>query len=143
MPFKPPGHWRENACVYCGNQADSKDHIPPLAWIEALGPSHFDKLGLLIVWVPSCKECNIALRDNKLFTIRERTGWLIDHYTRKYDKYAHVPVWTQEQLNELRGKLKAAVAHFASYQLGIDRRLNILEENYCVRSMPQEFSTQT
>lgn len=138
-PFKPPGHWRESSCVYCGNVAQTKDHIPPLAWMEALGPSYFDERRLLIVWVPSCKECNTALRDNKLFSIKERTGYLIDYYMKRYNRLATVPVWTQEQINELRGRLKQAVEHFTIYQIGIDRRLKILEENYTVRSMPEEF----
>ena len=138
MPFKPPGHWRESSCVYCGNKADTKDHIPPLAWMECLGPDWFEDKRMLIIWVPSCKECNTALRDNKLFTIRERTGWLIDHYMRKYDKLATVPVWTKEQISELRGRLKQSIEQFAFYQVGIDRRLQILEENYALRSVREE-----
>ena len=135
LPFKPVGYWREKACCYCGNMASTKDHIPPVVWLEALGPSYFDSRGLLVVWVPSCRECNVALGSNKLFSIRERTGYLIDYYIKKYGKLATVAKWTQEELDELRGRLKQATTIFAEHQLGIDRRLAILEENYSLRSL--------
>src|SRR3990167_1758112 len=138
LPFKPRGHWRESSCVYCGNLSETVDHIPPLAWIDALGPSYFKDLGLLIVKVPACRECNLALANRKLLTITERTAYLKDYYSKKYRRVSDVKLWTKEQIDELRGRLKQAVEKFAVYQLGTDRRIQILEENLVMRSLPEE-----
>src|SRR3990167_4317437 len=103
LPFKPRGHWRESSCVYCGNLSETVDHIPPLAWIDALGPAY-----------------------------------LKDYYSKKYRRVSDVKLWTKEQIDELRGRLKQAVEKFAVYQLGTDRRIQILEENLVMRSLPEE-----
>jgi len=46
--------------------------------------------------------------------------------------------WTKEQIDELNGRLRKSVERFSVYQLGIDRRIQILEENLVVRSLPEE-----
>src|SRR3990167_11279199 len=139
LPFKPPGIWYESACVYCGNRAQERDHIPPLSWLYCLGSDYFLERGLLICWVPSCKECNKELSDNKLFSIKERTLHLLGRYVLKYDPFLKGTAWNDEQLEELTGGLKRDVSRFADYQKAIDRRIGILEENIVLRSMPQEF----
>ena len=126
-PFKPPGYWSVNCCCYCGNVAESKDHIPPLVWIDALGPSWFDERGLLVVWVPSCLECNNYLGSRKLFTIRERTIYLIGKYEEKYKSFRRNTAWEDDDLKGLTGRLKIEMANFKVIQDGIDRRISILE----------------
>lgn len=135
FPFKPPGHWRDSSCVYCGDIAEARDHIPPMVWLDVLGTDYFHSSQSLIVWVPSCWECNAALGDRRLFTIRERTLWLLGHYCRKYQRLLRSEAWSIDELAELTGRLKQAIEGYASRQLGIDRRISILEENLQVRLM--------
>lgn len=135
FPFKPPGHWRDNSCCYCGNQAESRDHIPPLVWIEALGLSWFEERNLATVWVPSCIECNNLLRDERLFTIGERTSWLLRQYEKRYQGILQAPKWTEVEINELRGRLRKSIREWSTAKLGIGRRLIILSENEILRAV--------
>ena len=137
LPFKPPGFWQASACVYCGNRAQSRDHIPPLVWLYCLGPSYFERDGLLIVWVPACLQCNVALTDRRLFTIAERTAFLLQFYTDRYAAILQTPVWDDAQLGELRGQLKERIGTSEEFRKGITRRLAILAENNKVRSLPE------
>lgn len=133
VEFKPPGYWRPDCCAYCGNLYQAYDHVPPLSWVAALGPSYFDKNGLLIVKVRSCNECNSLLSNKKLFSLRERTVYLIGRYEERYKKYRTGTAWQDEEVNELTGNLKKAINNFADMQRAIDRRIQILEENAAVR----------
>ena len=118
-------------------RAQSKDHIPPLSWIYALGSDYFFRAGLLVVWVPSCKECNVALGHKKLFTIRERTLYLVGYYTKRYEPFLHGEAWNDQEIDELKGNLKKDISHYADLQRVVDRRLAILEENAQMRSLRQ------
>ena len=113
--------------------AEDKDHIPPIRWLAALGSAYFLERGLLIVKVPSCKECNQELGGNKLFSIRERTRYLIGRYCKKYGKYLKGTPWEDWELNELSGRLAEYINTHATLERAIDRRLAILEENLRVR----------
>lgn len=132
-PFKPPGHWRDSSCVYCGNIANERDHIPPLSWIAALGQEYFESRRLMTVWVPACKECNASLGSKKLFTIKERTVFLLGYYLKKYEKLMRAEVWEDYEIDRLNGRLKQTIERFSILQIALDRRIAILEENVQVR----------
>lgn len=133
LPFKPPGHFRDASCVYCGNLAQARDHVPALTWLAALGRSYFEERGLLVIWVPSCNECNTILCDERLFTIRERTLFLLRKYLKRYDKFMGGEIWNEYEISELGGRLQQAIGDFALCQQFIDRRIAILEENARLR----------
>ena len=135
VPFKPPGYWAAGCCAYCGNLAQTKDHIPPITWLYALGTRYFDDRGLLVVWVPACKQCNSLIGDKKLFTIHERTVYLWRKYVELYKNIVINPAWDDYEINTLRGRLKDEIGNFANCQRAADRRLAILEENIGMRSM--------
>lgn len=141
FPFKPPGHWRDGACCYCGNPAQNRDHVPPLVWVESLGQSWFYEASIPLVWVPSCAECNILLGAERLFTIAERTAWLLRKYETRYQQLLSSPRWTQGEINELTGRTKKAIERWAQIRLNLGRRLVILSENERVRAMREELQT--
>ena len=135
FPFKPPGFWQDSSCCYCGNPAQSRDHIPPLAWMYCLGPGYFERERLLVVWVPCCLECNSALGDQKLFTIKERTFYLLRYYEHKFEKLHEFPRWHDHEIGELHGRLKQFIENSETYRAGAGRRLSILAENCDVRTV--------
>ena len=119
---------RLQACAYCGNMAQSEDHIPPLKWMYALGSDHFRKRKILCILVPACRECNSSLSDRKIFNLKDRCAYLLGRYSRKYRRFLRGQKWRQEELDELGRNLRDYVTNFATCQLGIDRRVQILEE---------------
>lgn len=100
-----------------------------------LGPSYFDSRRLLVVWVPCCLECNSALSDQKLFTIKERTFYLLRYYEDKFEKLREFPHWQDHEIGELRGRLKQFIEDSEEYRTAAGRRLSILAENCDVRSV--------
>lgn len=71
-----------NRCEYCGDPADSKDHLYPRAWtgaragaLEGRGP-----------WVWACRDCNNRLSDIGLYTVDERTAWVKAALRKKHAK---------------------------------------------------------
>jgi hypothetical protein len=101
--------------------------------MAALGYSYFDNAGLLVVKVPSCIECNSLLSNRKLFTIKERTVFLIGRYEVLYKAFRTGIAWQDAEVRTFTGRLKNSIAEFAEWQRGIDRRISILEENAALR----------
>lgn len=71
-----------NTCEYCGDPADSKDHLYPSTWtgrrpgaMEGGGP-----------WVWACRDCNVRLSDVGLHTVEERTAYVKDKLRVKHAK---------------------------------------------------------
>lgn len=138
MPFKPPGHWKLDSCCYCGAPSEHKDHVPPLEWMEALGVDWFHSKGITPVWVPACAECNLLLSATKIFTVAERTHYLLDKYRCRYAKLMKSPKWLKAELEELTGRTKDAITEWQQFRTGLTRRLAILGENKAVRPVPKE-----
>lgn len=133
--FKPPGHWQEGCCIYCGGISQSKDHIPPISWLDSLGVSYFKKENLLLVWVPCCFLCNNLLSDKQLFTVKERTDFLLKSYTKRYKRIISLPKWESWELNELSGRLKHNVSKSEIFKLNVINKLIVLSENCQMRQM--------
>jgi len=54
---------RNESCVYCGLQANSKDHVPPRCLLEKPYPKN-------LITVPACKSCNNDFsRDEQYFMV--------------------------------------------------------------------------
>ena len=59
------------SCLYCGSQADSKDHVPPKLLLERPFPPN-------LYTVPSCRSCNNGFaRDEEYFLVAmSQTGFV-------------------------------------------------------------------
>ena len=51
----------DSACIYCGNNADSREHVPSKVFLSKPYP---DDLFI----VPSCKKCNSSFSNDELYT---------------------------------------------------------------------------
>lgn len=91
-------------CVYCGELADTMDHVPPRDISERM------ELEIDHILVPSCNECNRTLSNLFLLTLAERAEYIKRKYAKKYRKYNHSVKWDTDELNELDGSLKMFVS---------------------------------
>lgn len=71
--------YQEGICVYCGLDADTKDHLLPKGWAG-------DERSWVLT-VPSCRECNSAINDHWAPTINRRRDIAHQFIKRKYSKY--------------------------------------------------------
>ena len=90
-------------CVYCGELADTMDHVPPRSISERMD------LEINHILVPSCKECNTALSNLFLLTLAERAEHIKSRYIKKYKKYNRSVKWDSDELSELDGSLKTYI----------------------------------
>lgn len=105
-----------DACVYCGVESSSWDHVPPLSVVEKLIDVDIDRSDLRKV--PACHECNSILGARHINTIAERRKYILQKLSRKYAKHLRMPQWDDEELSEVSERLAEDIqrnSHFAWY----------------------------
>lgn len=109
-------------CVYCGDPADSIDHVPPISRVDdyrALGMRYEEYL-----LVKSCMDCNSILKDDLHRDIFERIEVLKYRLKRKIKKDDYALQWSDEDVKRLgrglRSKVVSAMKKIESTQRRID-----------------------
>lgn len=105
-----------DACAYCGVQADTYDHVPPLSMVHALGRTHFEQSGIKLWRVPACRECNCLLGKCPHHTITKRKQVIKGKLRQRYAKYLRSAHWTGEELEELGHNLRVLIE--SGYSIG-------------------------
>jgi hypothetical protein len=102
-------HWP--LCVYCGNPAGTRDHVPPISRV-----GDYESLGMQIevyVKVPACTECNMIAADTLQPSFMDRAEYVKDRLARKYARSLSAPDWDEDELAQLgrnlRSKVRAAL----------------------------------
>ena len=122
-------------CVYCGQPADSLDHVPPLSRVD-----DYRALGLvreMYLLVPACRDCNALAGSTLQATFPERVEYVKDEITRKNRRVIAAPEWDQDEIDELGGSLKAYIiaqerkrkrlTSLVEYYAGVDHILDHLD----------------
>jgi len=91
------------SCVYCGELADTLDHVPPVAISANLD------LEMKHMVVPACRECNSTLHDKFLLRLDDRAEHLLNRYKTKYKKHDSTVAWDEDEIEELSGHLKTYI----------------------------------
>lgn len=116
-----------DVCFYCGDVAESLDHVPPINIVAEYGYKTFRDRGVPLLLVPCCAECNSALGSRSLNTVADRIDYLLNYYARKIDKRRS---WSADEIGELgRGLKPQVVARQARLTLWIAKLRN-LEARY-------------
>lgn len=98
-------------CVYCGNSAESDDHYPPKSV-----SSH----GMLL---PCCRECNSSLGALHPFSFSNRCRLAKDSIRRKYKKVLNMPLWDEDEMEDLSYALKRSIIECEKVKSIINERL--------------------
>ena len=96
-------------CFYCGDPANTLDHVPPLSAMETLDREKRKKDRIPAALVPCCSECNNALGDRQLWTVFDRLLYLETYYDAYFKKQKSM--WSEDEIEELGPSLKEAVRH--------------------------------
>lgn len=125
-------HWQQQlknsdavpvACVYCGAPAQSIDHVPPRDARPFI--AEFDLLTKFpYVEVDACGECNSALGNRALWTIKERKTFIKQYLKRKYSRYLKLPEWEDCEISELGYNLKIEVSRAKAIKGWLLKRIN-------------------
>lgn len=101
----------EDPCYYCGLIADTIDHTVPQWLIKR----SFDQNEFLVIpgiknkLVRACRECNSTISGKVFKNLTDRRKYVQQQYKLKYKKLLSLPEWTEDQLNELAGRLQESV----------------------------------
>uniref|UniRef100_A0A6H1ZLB3 Uncharacterized protein n=1 Tax=viral metagenome TaxID=1070528 RepID=A0A6H1ZLB3_9ZZZZ len=118
-----------NACIYCGLIATDKEHLIPRSWIEET--KRLKALGFNVeipkeVIVPACRECNMIATGNFFKGFKEKKEFIQEKIIKRYKRFAKISFWTEEEINELEGRLREEVFYFNEIAKIIQKRLKKL-----------------
>jgi hypothetical protein len=106
-----------SVCYYCGEPADTKDHLEARTWTGHTGK------GWRGAWVPACRECNTLLTDFRIPNPDERRAYIARVLPTRYRTVLRGKQWTTEELDELEGSLRAFVADQQAQREVAERRV--------------------
>jgi NMD protein affecting ribosome stability and mRNA decay len=90
----------EFVCAYCGESADTLDHVPPLCTRTKI-----TEMGLGVQYpsfeVRCCRECNCALGSRAIWTLRQRRKFIGAYLKKRYARYLKIPNWTRDEMGPL------------------------------------------
>lgn len=112
-------------CAYCGDLANSEDHIPSLHILHMLVSSgEGDRYKRIIV--PSCMDCNSRLGSCFAFTISKRKKILHSRLKKKYKKILRKVVWDDDETESLGYSLRKYIEHSQAEREIVLSRLRFL-----------------
>lgn len=117
-------------CWYCGQRRQCIDHCPPLAFLEAITTRKFESLGLKLLLIPSCNDCNLTLSNKLLLTPEERLSYIYEQLTKQLRKK---PVWTANEIKALGYNMKSEVKSHERETKRLADRLTTVEKNLLER----------
>jgi 5-methylcytosine-specific restriction endonuclease McrA len=94
-------------CVYCGQPADTRDHVPPISRCGDYEALKLTKPKYLKV--PACKNCNSIASNSLQETIFSRIEFVKDSLIKKYAKKYGAVEWDQCEIDDLGPNLKSHI----------------------------------
>ncbi|HKU31185.1 MAG TPA: hypothetical protein VJQ60_11915 [Arthrobacter sp.] len=103
-------------CVYCGEYADTRDHLLPVTYTGAAVRRH-------VLTVPACRQCNSLIGDAYAPSITERRAIAHNGLRRKYFKLLQSYDFTDEELEDFGHAMKSSVIRAGQEKQTLLRRL--------------------
>lgn len=95
-------HYPNGICVYCGQIADTKDHLLPVTWTGEAVRKH-------VVVVPACRECNSLISDRYAPAVNERRKLAHTAIRTKYRKILKMPDWKRREIAEMGPTIRSVI----------------------------------
>lgn len=107
--YKHLPHIPLTICYYCGQSADTEDHVPALSHARNFGADYFRKAEIPFVLVPACRECNSLLGNRELFTLAERHFFIKEAIAKHYKEVLKTKDFTEDELDDMGEGLRSIV----------------------------------
>lgn len=98
MPIEALKH-----CHYCGDWYQCRDHVIPVSY------THPRRVFKGCKTVPACLLCNSLLSNFIFSSMEERSAYLFDKYHSRYRRLLKLPVWSEDEINELEAGMRSVV----------------------------------
>lgn len=116
-------------CYYCGEVADSIDHVVPQSMLRALrlldDPEVFDILAQRnrVMEVDCCRDCNCRLGNIYSQNLYERRDQLRERLRAKHKMLLQMPDWTDAELGRMGPAMQTAILNRLAERDQVRRRL--------------------
>jgi hypothetical protein len=102
----PPNHSPRGyiECVYCGEPANCKDHVPPISKVDDYRTLHLTNE--MYLTLHSCRECNGIASDTLNVTPFDRQTYIHDALRKRYRRHLEQPEWSDRELEGMSTEFK-------------------------------------
>ncbi len=110
--YQHAGPYGLDVCVYCGDPANTIDHVCPVWHVARLFDhiaDHAHRLRHGLLTVPSCRDCNSRLGGFIAYCVSEKREELKRRLRRKYQHLLGEYDWQPEELAELGHSLRSYI----------------------------------
>jgi len=108
-------------CVYCGDLAESDDHVPSLCDAYAYGADALIESGRELRIYPACLDCNSRLQMNAGLDILSRQEIILHRLRRLLGQFKSD--WDEDELDDLGPNLRSAVEKQFILKKALTRRV--------------------
>lgn len=98
-------------CVYCGDDADTKDHIIPITFYHTGNrkDTHTRHRGIRENLVDCCRQCNSIAGNTYFDNIDDKKEYIREKLIKKYKSLINIPYWEEDEILELSHLLQVEV----------------------------------
>jgi len=111
----------DGKCIYCGDLAESDDHVPSLADAYTYGADALIDSGRDLRVYPACLDCNSRLQGNTGLDILTRQEVILRRLQRLLGQFK--ADWDEDELDELGPSLRSAVEKQFILKRALTRRV--------------------
>jgi len=107
-------------CIYCGEDADSIDHLVPRAISGKTDRKY-------VPVVPACLNCNIIINDSPIFTIKGRAAIVAYSIRKTHKKELKIPFHNQQWFADFSPRMRANLEKRQMERQLLKQRLKCLD----------------
>lgn len=105
----------DGVCTYCGEPADSVDHVISLDWLGYKRGNGKSKRAGMVVW--ACRDCNSRLRNKNHQTLTARCEDTCEIIFKSNKKLIDGPLWGNGDIDGLEGNLRCEMEVYQAHQI--------------------------
>lgn len=110
-------------CFYCGDKAETTDHIPPRAYRKYIAEQPDLKMQYPEKEIKACKECNCLLGTRALWTVEVRKRYIKKALRKRYKKDLARKPLTPTDLEDVGFNLRQILQAGEARRLWVQARL--------------------
>lgn len=122
-------------CYYCGEFADTIEHVPPVSRIEERSIAEWKASGIDIFTVRCCSHCNSMLGAKRLLTIEERLAYIENQLTKKYERESKL--WSASEIAEMSPEFRRTITARQNKKIQLLERIRNVQ--WRQQQLPIEF----
>lgn len=113
-------------CVYCGDQAQHRDHVYPVSCLASLDLGNESIMRHLkpgLKTVPACGECNTIAGAKPFLSVLEKRAYIQSKLKERHSKILRTVMWSEEDKEDISGNLLRQINQRESARVLMEMRV--------------------